>query len=321
MRKILIIEDEKELNEGIAEILRFEGYTPLQSHNGYDGLKIAERDSPDLILCDIVMPDLDGYEVLERIKKQILQRPVPFIFITALTDRPNYRKGMEQGADDYLTKPFTRKELLNAVSSRIDKYKDLEKYVGKKIYEIEKDTEDRISRLTKEVSEKSEYIVRINAQKNELDNYLREKETELMEETMKVIETNNTIYNLKKLIAAKLKNKYLNSEQTKLLTELKNRVCKKNILCNGWIIFQMKFSQAHPGFIASLTSRFAGLTQYELVFISATYAGLSTSQMANLFNISEDSVRKSRYRIKKKLGLKKSDDFLKFVHSFNFSHN
>ncbi|MDD4143886.1 MAG: LuxR C-terminal-related transcriptional regulator, partial [Prolixibacteraceae bacterium] len=115
----------------------------------------------------------------------------------------------------------------------------------------------------------------------------------------------------------KLKNDNLTAGQKKLLAELKIKVCKKNILCNNWLRFQLKFNQAHPDFLSNLTAKYSGFTQYELVFLSATYTGLTTSQMAELLNISEDSVRKSRYRIKKKMGLSREDDFLKIVHSFN----
>ena len=317
MKKILIIEDEQELCDSIAEILKFEGYAPFQSENGHNGLRLANKLSPDLILCDIVMPDLDGYEVLKRFRNEQKRKLVPFIFITALNERKNYRQGMEMGADDYLTKPFTRKELLNAISSRIEKYSNLEEYVGRKIYETERDIENRISRLKDEVNEKSKYINRINAQKEHLGNCLQKKEQELMQEALTVINTNNTISNLKSLIQAKLKNDNLTAGQKKLLAELKIKVCKKNILCNNWLRFQLKFNQAHPDFLSNLTAKYSGFTQYELVFLSATYTGLTTSQMAELLNISEDSVRKSRYRIKKKMGLSREDDFLKIVHSFN----
>jgi DNA-binding response OmpR family regulator/DNA-binding CsgD family transcriptional regulator len=316
MKKILIIEDEQELSEGIAEILKFEGYTPFQSGNGLNGLKLANIVSPDLILCDIVMPDIDGYEVLKRFRKESSKKLVPFIFITALTDRKNYRKGMELGADDYLTKPFTRNELLNAVTSKMEKYSDLGDYVDKKIFEIESGLENRISELKEEINEKSLCINQINAQKKHLGNRLQEKELELMKEALNVINTNNTIHNLKNLILAKLRNENLTDDQKMLLLELKTKVSKKNILCNGWLVFQMKFNQAHPDFVPRITAKYAGLTQYELVFFSATYTGLTTSQMADLLNISQDSVRKSRYRIKKKIGLKREDDFLKFVYSF-----
>ncbi len=318
MKKILIIEDESELCDGIAEVLKFEGYSPFQSENGLNGLKLADELSPDLILCDIVMPDIDGYEVLKRFRKGQNRRPVPFIFITALNDRRNYRQGMEMGADDYLTKPFTRNELLNAVSSKMEKYSDLEEYVDRKMDEIEKGLEDRITLLKDDLSEKSNYINQINAQKERLGNSLQIKEMELMQEALNVIDTNNTIQNLKNLILAKLKNANLTGEQKNLLKELKAKVCKKNILCNSWLVFQMKFNQSHPDFISNIAAKYSGLTQYELVFLSATFTGLTTGQLAELLNITEDSVRKSRYRLKKKMGLDRKDDFLKYVHSFAF---
>jgi len=200
MKKILIIEDEHELSDGLAEILKFEGYTPFQSENGLSGLRLADELSPDLILCDVVMPDIDGYEVLKRLRKKNYRKPVPFIFITALTDRRNYRQGMEMGADDYLTKPFTRTELLNAISSKMEKYSDLGDYVDRKIFEIESGLESRITLLKDEINEKSKYINRINEQKEQLGSSLQKKEMELMEEALNVIDTNNTIQNLKNLI-------------------------------------------------------------------------------------------------------------------------
>ncbi len=121
--RVLIIEDEEEIREEISDILRFEGQKTVACSTGEEGLKEALSSTPDIILCDILMPGMDGFEVLSQIKKNPSTAMVPFIFITAMAERPKLRKGMEMGADDYLVKPFSRDELLKAVGTRIQKSK------------------------------------------------------------------------------------------------------------------------------------------------------------------------------------------------------
>jgi signal transduction histidine kinase len=121
MRKILIIEDERSLRMGVSEILTFEGFKVIEADNGETGIAEAIRELPDLILCDVMMPLMDGFEVLEQLRKNENTRLIPFIFMTALADRSDQRAGMELGCDDYITKPYTRNELLGAVKSRLNK--------------------------------------------------------------------------------------------------------------------------------------------------------------------------------------------------------
>jgi len=317
MKNILIIEDEEELRDGIAEILSYEGYNVSQAANGSEGLKLAVKKSPDLILCDILMPEIDGYEVLRQLKARKQNAIIPFIFLTALNERVNYRRGMELGADDYLTKPFSREELLKAVSSQIYKYSNFEKQIKLKVDQIENDLSNKIAWLKADNEEKQEYIRQLSTHNEYLDSKLKENELKLMQEFFNLVETNNTIQNIKKIISARLKNVKLNAEQKKILLEIKSKLNKKKNLFNSWTVFQLRFNQVYPNFISNLTSRIPGLTQYELVFLSATVMGLSTSQLGDLLNISDDSVRKSRYRLKKKLGLTRENDLLKYIHSFN----
>lgn len=119
MKKILIIEDEKNVMENIANILHFEGFNVKCALDGLDGINAAQRERPDIILCDIQMPEFDGYEVLKNLKENHALCDIPFIFLTARTEKSDFRAGMELGADDYLTKPFSREELLNAINSRL----------------------------------------------------------------------------------------------------------------------------------------------------------------------------------------------------------
>jgi DNA-binding response OmpR family regulator/DNA-binding transcriptional regulator YhcF (GntR family) len=119
--KVLIIEDNNDIRENIAEILLLGGYTVYEAENGKIGLALANKHRPDLILCDIMMPELDGYGVLSILSRNIATSTIPFIFLTAKTEHLDQRKGMEMGADDYLTKPFNRTELLNAVEVRLKK--------------------------------------------------------------------------------------------------------------------------------------------------------------------------------------------------------
>jgi two-component system, sensor histidine kinase and response regulator len=121
MTKVLIIEDENSLRQEIAEILSFEGYKVLQAEHGAIGLKKAIAELPDLILCDVMMPEMDGYEVLTRLRQNPAIQLTPFILITALAEREHMRTGMDMGADDYIIKPFKSVELLNAVKSRLTK--------------------------------------------------------------------------------------------------------------------------------------------------------------------------------------------------------
>ena len=118
---ILIIEDNDDIRESTAEILEFSGYIVMQAGNGKSGVEMAGSQRPDLILCDIMMPELDGYGVLYLLSKNPETASVPFIFLTARAERVDFRKGMEMGADDYLTKPFNDIELLNAIETRLKK--------------------------------------------------------------------------------------------------------------------------------------------------------------------------------------------------------
>jgi CheY-like chemotaxis protein len=121
MKKILLIEDHQEIRENTTEILQLAGYDVLPAENGKVGVELARTYPPDVVVCDIMMPVLDGYAVLHLFRRDELLQQIPFIFLTAKSERADQRKAMELGADDYLTKPFTEAELLAAIEARLQK--------------------------------------------------------------------------------------------------------------------------------------------------------------------------------------------------------
>ncbi|GEP41274.1 response regulator transcription factor [Brevifollis gellanilyticus] len=119
--KILVIEDEPLTRENIALILRMEGYDTCTASDGGKGIAAAISEKPDLILCDITMPDTDGYSVLTQVRRNENLRHTPFIFLTARGDRADLRQGMNLGADDYLTKPASAAEIIDAIRARLQR--------------------------------------------------------------------------------------------------------------------------------------------------------------------------------------------------------
>jgi signal transduction histidine kinase len=136
MKKILIIEDNKPLREEVCDWFSFEGFETCQAANGKEGVEMAFRDPPQLILCDIMMPEMDGNQVLEHLRGNPTTRFIPFLFMTALSEREQIRAGMNLGADDYITKPFTRVELLNAVRARLHKSDEVREYAESALQEL-----------------------------------------------------------------------------------------------------------------------------------------------------------------------------------------
>jgi len=121
MRKILLIEDDVVLRENTSELLELSNYEVISAANGKIGVQLAKKTLPDIIVCDIMMPELDGYGVLEALTKKEITKHIPFIFLSAKTERSDVRKGMDLGADDYITKPFNEEELISAIESRLAK--------------------------------------------------------------------------------------------------------------------------------------------------------------------------------------------------------
>lgn len=121
MNTILIIDDNNDIRENIAEILSLGGYKTFEAENGKKGVELAISQKPSMIICDVMMPELDGFGVLHLLKKNADTEHIPFIFLTAKAERTDFRKGMEMGADDFITKPFDDIELLNAIETRLKK--------------------------------------------------------------------------------------------------------------------------------------------------------------------------------------------------------
>ena len=115
MTKILVIEDNREIRENIAELLELEGYQVMEAENGKTGLQLAREILPDLILCDIMMPVMNGYEVLEQLQKQNNTTSIPFIFLTANVEKKEIMAGLAQGAKGYISKPFETDKLLQEI--------------------------------------------------------------------------------------------------------------------------------------------------------------------------------------------------------------
>ena len=137
MKKVLLIEDNPEVRENTAEILELANFKVETAENGKTGVVKAKNTKPDLIICDIMMPELDGYGVLHILSKDIETNQIPFIFLTAKAERSDFRKGMNLGADDYLTKPFDESELLDAIESRLKKASLIQKDYNQNIHGIE----------------------------------------------------------------------------------------------------------------------------------------------------------------------------------------
>ncbi|MBN8696571.1 MAG: response regulator [Bacteroidetes bacterium] len=133
MKTILLIEDNDEMRENTTEILELDNYKVLAAPNGKIGVELAQKNKVDLIICDVMMPVLDGYGVLHLLSKNPETASIPFIFLTAKAERNDFRKGMEMGADDYITKPFDDIELLNAVQGRLKKTEMLKMEFAKNI--------------------------------------------------------------------------------------------------------------------------------------------------------------------------------------------
>lgn len=121
MTTLLVIEDEAPIRANLCELLEAEGFAVLSAASGSEGIELARERRPDLVVCDIMMPGVDGYEVLEKLRSESETRLTPFVFLTALSDKADRRRGMASGADDFVTKPFTREDLLSAIAARLER--------------------------------------------------------------------------------------------------------------------------------------------------------------------------------------------------------
>ncbi|WP_426669372.1 response regulator [Mucilaginibacter sp. McL0603] len=163
-KKVLIIEDNDDIRENVIEILELAGYAVTSASNGKAGVELAFQDTPDIILCDIMMPELDGYGVLYMLSKRPETIAIPFIFLTAKAEHFDRRKGMEMGADDYLTKPFDDMELLAAIESRLKKKEGQQAFYSKSLDRLNTlvAKKDGLSALKKIIEERKARTIKKN---------------------------------------------------------------------------------------------------------------------------------------------------------------
>lgn len=169
MTKILIIEDELPVKENLTELLEAEDFEVFSTDNGILGILWAQENLPDLIICDVMMPQINGHEVLDELRQWPITASIPFIFLTAMADKNDIRKGMELGADDYLTKPFTREEVLGAIAARLQRQQSVVEQ-----YQIE---HQKAEALQKQVEQLQQHIAHLETSQAQFDKALMKVHT------------------------------------------------------------------------------------------------------------------------------------------------
>ncbi|MDJ0689027.1 MAG: response regulator [Xenococcaceae cyanobacterium MO_188.B32] len=226
-KTILVIEDEQYIRENIVEMLEVENYNVYAAENGKVGVDLAQKTIPDLILCDVMMPELDGYYVLSELRSNSATQTIPLIFLTAKTTREDMRLGMDLGADDYLTKPFTRDELLGTVTTRIIKQ-----------VAVERKTQEKLDKLRNSISQSlpQEFRIPLNGiislsqfLREEFDTIDKEEALELLEE---IYFSGQRLHRLTQnfLLYAKLVQIQSHPRRFKMLQELKEEAQTEEII-------------------------------------------------------------------------------------------
>ena len=216
-KTVLVIDDTMEIRMIISESLNIYGFKTLTAEDGITGIQMAQEQLPDLIICDINMPNLDGFDTLKGIRQHDATATIPFIFLSGAAEKPDVRRGMELGADDYLTKPFTHKELMAAVNTRLEKQAELQRQSDKKLDELRGNItlalphelrtplngimglaslmiDDYATMTPKEVLESSTYIHESALRLHRLiENFLVYSQIELMASESKKIETSGLV--------------------------------------------------------------------------------------------------------------------------------
>jgi len=198
-KRILIIEDNEDIRGSSVEILELAGYDVFEAHNGKIGVELAQQHLPDMILCDIMMPELDGYGVLYLLSKNKETSNIPFIFLTAKAERADMRKGMDMGADDYLTKPFDDMELLNAIESRFQKKEKIETFYSKSF--------ENLKQLTKQ-----------NQGLEELKNIIADRKVKQVRKKQIIYYENDTIPGIYLILSGRVKAIKLSEDGRELVT-------------------------------------------------------------------------------------------------------
>jgi DNA-binding response OmpR family regulator len=154
MTKILVIEDENDIRNNIVQTLQFNDYEAISSDNGKEGLDLAVKNLPNLILCDIMMPEMNGYEFLSALRANPATVDIPCILVTAKVEKRDLRLGMQLGADDYLTKPFTSEELLGAINSRLERVQGIQQKYQLSLQEYQK----QLNEIKQQIKEQSKQL-------------------------------------------------------------------------------------------------------------------------------------------------------------------
>lgn len=199
MTRVLIIEDNDDIRENVVEILELSGYTVYAAPNGKTGVELAVKQLPDIILCDIMMPEMDGYGVIEALNNHPQTRATPFIFLTAKAERTDIRRGMELGADDYLTKPFDDTELLNAIESRLKKKEVQQLFYGK-------------------TAEKLDSIIGKSNGLEELKKVMQERDTRIFKKNQAIHHEGDRVTGIYFIISGRVKTVQLTQDGRELIT-------------------------------------------------------------------------------------------------------
>ncbi len=314
IKNILIIEDEDELRTELIEILYFEGYKTMGASDGRQGIFLARKFLPDLIICDILMPNVNGLDVLKSINEFPETEDTPFIFISALSTNENIRNGMLGGADDYLVKPFKIKDLLNSIKIREKKANRLEERINKTIDNLLNNARSQLNDFDTTSLQKVKKVPRHPKTKTSKDN---KADYDIDSGVLNLIEINNTMRSLKQIIEKSLKYDDLSLKEKETFLLLKDKIDEPKLKSDNRNIFMMKFKNFKPGFIESLGGKHPDLSRDDLLLCCSIYLKLSGKEISKIFGVETASIYKNRYRIKKKLGVKKGIKLFSYLENFD----